>query len=115
MWLEKCLLILQFWVLSAKNLPLKIFRPPCSLIHFGSVCKSVKFYFSNIAQPRKICPLKYLGYTAYAFTQYKLFVMNDELSVYTSFRVTSSKETKDGHMSMRDLTDMYALNPQDAY
>ena len=29
----------------SKNFTLKIFRPPYSLIHFGSVCKSVKNLF----------------------------------------------------------------------
>ena len=37
----------------SKNFSLEMFRPPYSLIHFGSVCKSAKsLFFSNVAQPR---------------------------------------------------------------
>ena len=55
------------WVLSVKILPLKYLDlHQFSLIHFGNVRKSVKIlsFFSNIAQPRKICPSKYLGCTS---------------------------------------------------
>ena len=36
----------DFTVLGvSKNFTFEIFRPPYSLIHFGSVCKSAKFLF----------------------------------------------------------------------
>ena len=50
-------------ILPEKIFILEIFRPPYSVIQFGSLCKSAKKKkFSNTAQPRKIFPSKCLGY-----------------------------------------------------
>ena len=47
----------------SENFSLEIFRPPYSLIHFRSICKSTKILFLAILLNLKnICPSKYLGY-----------------------------------------------------
>ena len=51
---------------ASKNFILEIFSPPCSPIHFGSVCKSAKVLFlATLLNVEKICPSKYLGYMVY--------------------------------------------------
>ena len=74
------MLILRFWGLTTKILSLKylVFHY-YSLIHFGSVQLQIreKFIISNNAQPRKICPSKYLGlrYVSQSFFSFIIYAI----------------------------------------